>query len=39
MTKATVAMQEQLPITIGADSGFSSSLKPLLIELEMWLNF
>lgn len=32
-------MQEQLPITISADSGFSSSLKPLLVELEMWLNF
>ncbi|GIU14207.1 hypothetical protein [Shewanella sp. MBTL60-007] len=39
MTKATVAMQEQLPITISADSGFSSSLKPLLVQLEMWLNF
>ena len=32
-------MQEQLPITISADSSFSSSLKPLLLELEMWLNF
>ena len=31
--------QEKLPITISADNGFSSSLKPLLIELEMWLNF
>ncbi|MGS0682306.1 hypothetical protein ACVBIL_14220 [Shewanella sp. 125m-7] len=39
MTKAEVAMQEKLPITISADNGFSSSLKPLLIELEMWLNF
>ena len=37
MTK--IEKQEQLPITIGADSGFSNSLKPLLIELEMWLNF
>ncbi|ABV88615.1 hypothetical protein [Shewanella pealeana] len=34
-----IDMQEQLPITISADSGFSSSLKPLLIELEMWINF
>ncbi|MGS0725996.1 hypothetical protein ACVBKF_07385 [Shewanella sp. 0m-11] len=31
--------QEKLPITISADSGFSSSLKPLLVELEMWINF
>ncbi|WP_299808143.1 hypothetical protein [uncultured Shewanella sp.] len=37
MTK--IEKQEQLPITIGADSGFSSSLKPLLLELEMWINF
>ncbi|ABZ77918.1 conserved hypothetical protein [Shewanella halifaxensis HAW-EB4] len=39
MIKAETTMQEQLPITISADSGFSSSLKPLLVELEMWLNF
>ncbi|MGS0720465.1 hypothetical protein ACVBIW_01830 [Shewanella sp. 30m-9] len=39
MTKAAATMQEQLPITISADSGFSSSLKPLLVELEMWINF
>ena len=32
-------MQEQLPITILADSRFSSSLKPLLTQLEMWINF
>ncbi len=32
-------MQEQLPITVTADRRFSSSLKPLLIELEMWINF
>ncbi|GIU46347.1 hypothetical protein TUM4438_21940 [Shewanella sairae] len=34
-----IEKQEQLPITISADSGFSNSLKPLLLELEMWLNF
>ncbi|MEZ9819629.1 hypothetical protein AB4238_03235 [Shewanella sp. 10N.286.45.A1] len=32
-------MQQQLPITILADSRFSSSLKPLLTQLEMWINF
>lgn len=32
-------MQEQLPITMLADSRFSSSLKPLLTQLEMWINF
>lgn len=32
-------MQEQLPITILADSRFSSLLKPLLTQLEMWINF
>jgi len=32
-------MQPTLPITIGANSNFSSSLKPLLHELEMWINF
>lgn len=32
-------MQQQLPITITADSRFSSSLKPLLTQLEMWINF
>ncbi|WP_299793117.1 hypothetical protein [uncultured Shewanella sp.] len=32
-------LQQELPITIAADSRFSSSLKPLLTELEMWLNF
>lgn len=36
MTK--IEKQEQLPITISADSGFSSSLKSLLVELEMWIN-
>lgn len=34
-----IDIEQQLPITISADSGFSSSLKPLLVELEMWLNF
>ncbi|MGS0724646.1 hypothetical protein ACVBKF_00550 [Shewanella sp. 0m-11] len=34
-----IDIEQQLPITISADSGFSSSLKPLLIELEMWINF
>ncbi|MGS0682304.1 hypothetical protein ACVBIL_14205 [Shewanella sp. 125m-7] len=37
MTK--IDIEQQLPITISADSGFSSSLKPLLVELEMWINF
>lgn len=37
MTK--IFMQQQLPITILADSRFSSSLKPLLTQLEMWINF
>ncbi len=32
-------MQQELPITIAADSCFSSSLKPLLTQLEMWINF
>jgi len=32
-------LQQGLPITIAADSRFSSSLKPLLTELEMWINF
>ncbi|GIU27464.1 hypothetical protein TUM4644_24370 [Shewanella colwelliana] len=32
-------MQQGFPITITADSQFSSSLKPLLAQLEMWLNF
>ncbi|WOT04487.1 hypothetical protein [Shewanella youngdeokensis] len=32
-------MQEQFPITILAENGFSSSLKPLLTQLEMWINF
>ena len=30
---------EALPITIIADNQFSSSLKPLLKKLEIWLNF
>ena len=34
-----IDIEQQLPITISADSGFSSSLKPLLVELEMWINF
>ncbi|GIU05210.1 MULTISPECIES: hypothetical protein [unclassified Shewanella] len=34
-----IDLEQQLPITISADSGFSSSLKPLLLELEMWINF
>lgn len=32
-------MQEALPITVAGDEKFSSSLKPLLNKLEMWLNF
>lgn len=32
-------LQQELPITIAADSRFSSSLKPLLTQLEMWINF
>ncbi|PKG37660.1 hypothetical protein CXF74_17750 [Psychromonas sp. Urea-02u-13] len=32
-------MQEALPITIVADGQFSKALKPLLSELEMWINF
>ncbi|WP_065187830.1 hypothetical protein [Shewanella woodyi] len=32
-------MQEDLPITIAADGQFSSALKPLLMKLEMWINF
>lgn len=39
MTKAKTNMQQGLPITIVADSQFSSSLKPLLSKLEMWINF
>ncbi|ABV38276.1 conserved hypothetical protein [Shewanella sediminis HAW-EB3] len=43
MTKAeaqTIAeLQQGLPITIAADGRFSNSLKPLLTQLEMWLNF
>ncbi|TEW49867.1 hypothetical protein [Psychromonas algicola] len=30
---------EALPITITADQGFSSALRPLLHKLEMWINF
>ncbi|QYK12198.1 hypothetical protein K0I63_15840 [Shewanella rhizosphaerae] len=32
-------MQQGFPITITADDRFSSSLKPLLAKLEMWINF
>lgn len=32
-------MQQDVPITIEADGQFSSSLKPLLSNLEMWINF
>lgn len=32
-------MQQGLPITIAADGQFSNSLKPLLTQLEMWINF
>ncbi|WP_022942822.1 hypothetical protein [Psychromonas hadalis] len=32
-------MQQDVPITIKADGQFSSSLKPLLNNLEMWINF
>jgi hypothetical protein len=31
--------EEAAPITVTADTNFSSSLKPLLNKLEMWLNF
>ncbi|GIU49347.1 hypothetical protein TUM4438_32750 [Shewanella sairae] len=30
---------QQFPMTITAAANFSDSLKPLLTELEMWLNF
>ena len=30
---------QQFPMTISAAGNFSDSLKPLLAELEMWLNF
>lgn len=32
-------MQQGFPITVAADGQFSSSLNPLLAQLEMWLNF
>ena len=32
-------MNQGFPITIVADGQFSDSLKPLLIQLEMWINF
>ena len=32
-------MQQGFPITIVADGQFSDSLKPLLTQLEMWINF
>ena len=32
-------MNQGFPITITADDRFSSSLKPLLAQLEMWINF
>ncbi|WP_259655893.1 hypothetical protein [Shewanella colwelliana] len=38
-TTGKETMQQGFPITITADSQFSSSLKPLLAQLEMWLNF
>jgi len=37
--QAIEELQQGLPITIAADSRFSSSLKPLLTQLEMWINF
>jgi len=37
--KAKENMQQGLPITIVADGKFSNSLKPLLTQLEMWINF
>ena len=32
-------MQQGFPITVAAAGQFSSSLKPLLAQLEMWINF
>ena len=32
-------MQQGFPITVAADGQFSSSLNPLLTQLEMWINF
>ncbi|QQX81279.1 hypothetical protein JK628_05260 [Shewanella sp. KX20019] len=32
-------MHQEFPITIVADGRFSNSLKPLLSQLEMWINF
>ncbi|PKG76838.1 hypothetical protein CXF86_00660 [Shewanella sp. GutCb] len=32
-------MQQELPITIVAEGKFSNSLKPLLTQLELWINF
>lgn len=32
-------MQQDVPITIKADGQFSHSLKPLLSNLEMWINY
>ncbi|MCG9722663.1 hypothetical protein [Shewanella sp. Isolate7] len=32
-------MNQGFPITISADDRFSSTLKPLLAQLEMWINF
>ncbi|MCL1051867.1 hypothetical protein L2755_19880 [Shewanella abyssi] len=39
MTEAKANMQQGLPITIVADGKFSNSLKPLLTQLELWINF
>ena len=32
-------MQTDLPITVAGDEKFSTSLKPLLNKLEMWINY
>ena len=37
--QAMQELQQGLPITIVADGQFSDSLKPLLTQLEMWINF
>jgi hypothetical protein len=39
MIKVNENMQQELPITIVAEGKFSNSLKPLLIQLELWINF
>jgi hypothetical protein len=39
MIKVNENMQQELPITIVAEGKFSNSLKPLLTQLELWINF